>query len=88
MTTTNPSNQQLMLKGLESFMNLGLIEEQVVYEYTPSPTKTVHDLRKQLEFLRQWYRKDNNLTDEQLRALRFAMAAMKESLKARGSHDD
>jgi len=85
MTTTN---QQLMLKGLESFMNHGLIEEAVVYEYTPSPTKVVVDLRKELATIRQMYREDNNFTDEQMRALRFAMAAMKESLKARGSHDD
>ena len=84
MTTPN----QLMLQGLERFMNLGLIEEAVAHEYIPSHTKVVTDLRKQLATIRQMYREDNNFTEEQMKALRFAMAAMKEALAKRGSYDD
>ena len=91
MTTTKPKPEQLMLQGLEKIMidmDIYTAEQQVASEYSPSPTKVVQTLRQQYQVLVDWYRQeDNDLTDQQLRALRFAMVAMIESLNKRGSYE-
>ena len=73
---------------MEIEIEVNTIEKAVMYEYTPSPLKTVQDLRKQYQVIVELYRDYDGFTAEQMKALRFAMAAMKEALAKRGSYDD
>ena len=69
-------------------IEVNTIERAVAYEYSPSPLKTVQELRKQYQVIVELYRDYDGFTDEQMKALRFAMAAMTEALHKRGSYDD